>query len=955
MKLSKKLNKRPYNSESFEEENLIIQGNNIVKIRNICDSLILAITDFELLIEYGDNKIKKINDLYEEEKFTQFDTENELFGIFLKRDSFESLNKIDAFNYKNQIRTTENTIDVEKLIKNLTRIFETKINLIGKKITLFNEIETCIPAKIFFDEKKLKQILFNLLTNALKFSIHGKIRIKLEYKKETKNLVFYVIDTGIGIDKDILQKIGEPYLKTNNNNNQYGIGMGIHLVMKLVRSLNGVFKIESEINQGTTIILEFPYDIEAKSKIFDESNKNFASKFNKYKNSNISSLITVKDKNNLRAKNFNNTELKTINYNNTFKSEYEFFEDFIMESNINPKYNNYRILKKSESYGEYYCKNIRTKSKSSSHKILLNVKNLLNDKNNQTNWVGDKCNFKYFSHNYLSKKIDGSFESNIENEKFNKIHEDLNNNKDSQKIKGELLNGSKDLTYKAIHNKNILEDLGLNFRENSKKYYIFSEKNSDMKEKSINLSFNSLNKSLNKKYLQPFLENSSNLINLYSIKNNISNDELNKHNISNENSIGGETVVLNESFINRNLNSLKNDKEIISMDILKIHKIENPKKPEVQYKKNSSFRRFSNMNKSMFDNKTNKSENTSFSESNLELDMEISIKNNKINSPHQTKLLRTKTDKKIILIEEILNLKESNCLDKNKNEQENKKLFFNPKIFNENSKDRRTYRSFNTSKSRIENIFNYDNCIVLKESSNLTGKNILEDGQLIIFNDNKITDNLHVIINDDNNLHIHSLNNHISGLSKSNNEYILSSKYISKIKNKIPNFDINKSCLLRKENLKTICNLIENKNNLSNINKCENVNVYRILIVDDEELIRKSQINIIKKYSIKKNILVEIEECEDGIECLFKIYKGSQIGKKYNLIITDETMNYMKGSFMAKILKKLIAEKVIYDIRIIMVTSYGSENFTNIEGNIIEKVFSKPMRMNIIDDILNFC
>jgi len=118
---------------------------------------------------------------------------------------------------------------------------------------------------------------------------------------------------------------------------------------------------------------------------------------------------------------------------------------------------------------------------------------------------------------------------------------------------------------------------------------------------------------------------------------------------------------------------------------------------------------------------------------------------------------------------------------------------------------------------------------------------------------------------------------------------------------------------------------LEKTNDKSEINKCKGY-VLRILIVDDESLIRQSQINLIKKYVVKKNISIEIEECEDGIECLYKIYKGLQKGIKYDLIITDETMNFLKGSFLAKIIKKLISENVIYNIKIIIMTSYGAKN-----------------------------
>jgi len=132
-----------------------------------------------------------------------------------------------------------------------------------------------------------------------------------------------------------------------------------------------------------------------------------------------------------------------------------------------------------------------------------------------------------------------------------------------------------------------------------------------------------------------------------------------------------------------------------------------------------------------------------------------------------------------------------------------------------------------------------------------------------------------------------------------------------------------------------------------------NNDVLRILVVDDEKLVRRSHIKIISKYLEKNNILFIIDEYEDGIECLYKIYKGINDELKYNVIITDETMNFLKGSFMSKILKKLITDKVIDDIKIIMVTSYEPENFIDLQGTILEKIFTKPLSINNLDKIFS--
>jgi len=101
---------------------------------------------------------------------------------------------------------------------------------------------------------------------------------------------------------------------------------------KILNSLNGEFRIESEISKGTTMILELPYDIDVKSKILDETKKLLESKLNKYKNSNISSVINDKEQEDIRKNIFKNTEINFLNIN-TLKSEYGIYDESYFESN----------------------------------------------------------------------------------------------------------------------------------------------------------------------------------------------------------------------------------------------------------------------------------------------------------------------------------------------------------------------------------------------------------------------------------------------------------------------------------------------------------------------------------------------------------------------------------------------------------------------------------------------
>jgi len=121
-----------------------------------------------------------------------------------------------------------------------------------------------------------------------------------------------------------------------------------------------------------------------------------------------------------------------------------------------------------------------------------------------------------------------------------------------------------------------------------------------------------------------------------------------------------------------------------------------------------------------------------------------------------------------------------------------------------------------------------------------------------------------------------------------------------------------------------------------------------ILIVDDEQIIRKSEANVIKKFFKKNKVDVQIYEGEDGVEGLYKIYMACMNGIKFDLIITDETMNFMKGTTMSKIIKGLVKDNILYDVKICMITSYESTVAENRDAlEILDMIGTKPLSNNL--------
>jgi signal transduction histidine kinase len=102
------------------------------------------------------------------------------------------------------------------------------------------------------DREKLKIIIKNLLGNAVKFTPQGRITVQAQPREG--GVEFCVTDTGIGIPRDALATIFEPFrqVEGNGQGSQYGTGLGLHIVERLVELLGGTVTVESVIGKGST-------------------------------------------------------------------------------------------------------------------------------------------------------------------------------------------------------------------------------------------------------------------------------------------------------------------------------------------------------------------------------------------------------------------------------------------------------------------------------------------------------------------------------------------------------------------------------------------------------------------------------------------------------------------------------------------------------------------------------
>ncbi len=114
---------------------------------------------------------------------------------------------------------------------------------------------------ILTDPLRLRQVLINLLTNALKFTDSGSVRFGYQIKHDCQRILFYVRDTGIGIPEDKLQIIFERFRKVYSYETKHyrGTGLGLYISKTIINHMEGEIWVNSTVGEGSTFTFEIPY------------------------------------------------------------------------------------------------------------------------------------------------------------------------------------------------------------------------------------------------------------------------------------------------------------------------------------------------------------------------------------------------------------------------------------------------------------------------------------------------------------------------------------------------------------------------------------------------------------------------------------------------------------------------------------------------------------------------
>ncbi|MDH5370219.1 MAG: ATP-binding protein [Gammaproteobacteria bacterium] len=138
--------------------------------------------------------------------------------------------------------------------------------LFDDKDVHFNvDVNDSLPEYLVTDDIRLKQVVINLINNAVKFTSHGEVNLIMNGKKvddDHFNLHFEVIDTGMGIPKEKINSIFEPFQQLSPTRiYNKGAGLGLPICKKIINALDGKIQIESTEGKGSRFILDFSFPV----------------------------------------------------------------------------------------------------------------------------------------------------------------------------------------------------------------------------------------------------------------------------------------------------------------------------------------------------------------------------------------------------------------------------------------------------------------------------------------------------------------------------------------------------------------------------------------------------------------------------------------------------------------------------------------------------------------------
>lgn len=193
----------------------------------------------------------------EQDISTIYEIGNGLLGII---NSLLSFSKLDTGN----IQLTAGKYSPATMCSDICSMISARLS--KKSLHFFTDLDPSIPRQLIGDEMRIREILTNLLANAVKFTVSGKIELKLrarDLSRTKTELSFLISDTGSGIKEEDQKYLFRQFSRVDPKKNQtiMGTGLGLSISKKLTDLMGGNISVESDYGKGSTFIVTIPQEI----------------------------------------------------------------------------------------------------------------------------------------------------------------------------------------------------------------------------------------------------------------------------------------------------------------------------------------------------------------------------------------------------------------------------------------------------------------------------------------------------------------------------------------------------------------------------------------------------------------------------------------------------------------------------------------------------------------------
>jgi signal transduction histidine kinase/ActR/RegA family two-component response regulator len=182
------------------------------------------------------------------------------------------ISKIEA----GEMAIANDVFDLDELLHGLQRMFSIRTQ---EKNLIFTIIRPpSLPGKLIGDQKRLRQVLVNLLGNAIKFTDHGTVQLEIRHVEthDTKLQVYFdVKDSGIGMTKEQLNKLFQSFVQADNSISRRfgGTGLGLSISRQLAHLMGGEIQVQSEPGQGSTFSLQLTLEVASTDRVVESNER----------------------------------------------------------------------------------------------------------------------------------------------------------------------------------------------------------------------------------------------------------------------------------------------------------------------------------------------------------------------------------------------------------------------------------------------------------------------------------------------------------------------------------------------------------------------------------------------------------------------------------------------------------------------------------------------------------